>query len=106
MNFAIWVFNRIKKSVFGKEYRWISDYRELILQDKFMSIILTLGCGTLYSLGVIVVGIAFIDQAQTLRNFILFVIGTVPMFYVYNWIMALHEVYEKEKQKTWEALKQ
>lgn len=106
MNFIIWILKRIKKSMFGKEYRWISGYRELILQDKFMSIILTLGCGTLYSLSVIVTGIAFIDQAQTLRNFIFFVVGSVPVFYVYNWIMALHEVYEKEKQKTWEALKQ
>jgi hypothetical protein len=31
-------------------------------------------------------------------------VASVVVFYVYHWIMALHEVYLLERQKTWDAL--
>ena len=76
----------------------------MILREKFLSILLTLVCGALYNLLVVLLLIPFIDRADTLANTIWGVAGSVAMFYVYHWIMALHEVYLLERQKTWDAL--
>ena len=105
MNFLTWLFNRIKDSMFNNQFEWVEDYRRMILREKVLSIVLTLVCGALYILLVGWLLIPFIDRADTFANTILGLAGSVAMFYVYHWIMALHEVYEKEKQKTWEALK-
>lgn len=105
MNFIKWLANRTKKSLAGSQYEWVEGYRHCILEEKFLSILLTLACGALYILLVGWLLIPFIDRADTFANTIWGLAGSVAMFYVYHWIMALHEVYEKEKQKTWEALK-
>lgn len=105
MNFITWLFKRIKDSMVDNQSHWVRGYRRCILQEKFLSIVLTLACGALYILLVGWLLIPFIDRADTFANTIWGLAGSVAMFYVYHWIMALHEVYEKEKQKTWEALK-
>ena len=105
MNFFKWLANRTKKSLAGSQYEWVEGYRHCILEEKFLSILLTLLGGCLYVIFVGWLLIPFIDRADTFTNTIWGLAGSVAMFYVYHWIMALHEVYEKEKQKTWEALK-
>lgn len=90
--------------MFSIQFGWVKDYRRMILREKFLSILLTLVCGALYNLLVVLLLIPFIDRADTLANTIWGVAGSVAMFYVYHWIMALHEVYLLERQKTWDAL--
>lgn len=86
------------------QFAWVEDYRECILQEKFLSILLTLACGALYILLVGWLLIPFIDRADTFANTIWGLAGSVVVFYVYHWIMALHEIYLLERQKTWDAL--
>ena len=76
----------------------------MILREKFLSILLTLLCGALFNLLVVLLLIPFIDRADTFANTIWGVAGSVAMFYVYHWIMALHEVYLLERQKIWNEL--
>jgi hypothetical protein len=104
MNFLTWLFKRIKDSMFSIQFGWIKDYRRMILREKILSIVLTLACGALYILLVGFLLIPFIDRADTFANTIWGLAGSVVMFYVYHWIMALHEVYLLERQKTWDAL--
>jgi hypothetical protein len=105
MNFVMWLLKRIKTSL-GWQSLWVSDYRHAILHDKGYSIFLTLGIGFIYVVTVGWVCIHFIDQTETAQNTVVGLIASVAVFYVYHWIMALHEVYEKEKQNMWEILKQ
>lgn len=104
MDFATWLFKRIKANL-GQQSRWVSDYRHAILYDKGYSIFVTLGLGLIYVVTVGWISIHFIDRTETAQYTILGLIMSVAVFYVYHWLMALHEVYEKEKQKVWEALK-
>jgi hypothetical protein len=104
MNFLTWLFNRIKDSMFNNQFEWVEDYRRMILREKVLSIVLTFLCGALYILLVGWLLIPFIDRADTFANTIWGLAGSVVVFYVYHWIMALHEVYLLERQKTWDAL--
>jgi hypothetical protein len=102
MYFVKWLLKRIKNS----QSDWVKGYQRLILEEFFLSIVFTLICGIL--LYVVPVGfllIPYIDRADTAVTIIWCLVASVVMFYVYHWIMALHEVYEEEKRKTWEALK-
>jgi len=105
MNFVIWILNRIKNSVSKHRFAWVRDYRECILHDKMLSILLTVGMGLLYMILVLVLSIPFVDREGTFHTIICGLSASVVMFYVYNWIMALHEVYELEKKKFWQELK-
>ena len=104
MNFIKWLANRTKKSLAGSQYEWVEGYRHCILEEKLLSILLTLLGGCLYVIFVGWLLIPFIDRADTFANTIWGLAGSVVMFYVYHWIMALHEVYLLERQKTWDAL--
>jgi hypothetical protein len=78
----------------------------MILEETFLSIVFTLILGIfLYIVPVCFLLIPYVDRAGTATTIIWCVVGSVIVFYAYHWIMALHEVYEEEKQKTWEALK-
>ena len=100
MNFITWIFKRIKNS----QSDWAQGYRRLILQETVLSIVLTLACGALYILLVGWLLIPFIDRTDTFAKTMWGLAGSVAVFYVYHWLMALHEVYLLERQKTWNAL--
>ena len=104
MNFLTWLVKRIKNSMSKHQFAWVRDYRECILHDKILSIFLTVGMGILYIILVTVLSIPFVDRAETFAKIIWGLVASVAMFYVYHWIMALHEVYLLERQKTWDAL--
>ena len=102
MNFVIWFFKRIKNS----QLDWVEGYRRLILEETFLSIVFTLILGiVLYILPVCFLLIPYVDRAGTATTIIWCLVVSVILFYVYHWIMALREIYEEEKLKTWEELK-
>ena len=102
MNFITWIFRRIKNS----QSDWVEGYRRLILEETFLSIVFTLLLGiVLYILPVCFLLIPYVDRAGTAVTIIWCLVGSVILFYVYHWIMALREIYEEEKLRTWEALK-
>ena len=86
------------------QFAWVRDYQECILHDKILSILLTVGMGILYIILVTVLSIPFVDREGTFLTIICGLVASVVVFYVYHWIMALHEVYLLERQKTWDAL--
>ena len=90
--------------MFSNQSDWVRGYRRMILEEKILSIVLTLVCGALYILFVGFLLIPFIDREETALTIIWCLAGSVVMFYVYHWLMALHEVYLLERQKTWDAL--
>ena len=90
--------------MFSNQSDWVQGYRRMILREKFLSIVLTLACGALYILFVGFLLIPYIDREETAAKIIYGLVGSVVVFYVYHWIMALHEVYLLERQKTWDAL--
>jgi hypothetical protein len=104
MNFITWLFKRIKNSMFSNQSDWVQVYRRMILREKILSIVLTLVGGALYMLFVGFLLIPFIDREATALTIIWCLAGSVAVFYVYHWLMALHEVYLLERQKTWDAL--
>jgi len=104
MNFITWIFKRIKNSMFNNQSDWVRGYRRCILEEKILSIVLTLACGALYILLVGFLLIPYIDRAETAAKIIYGLVGSVAVFYVYHWLRALHEVYLLERQKTWDAL--
>ena len=102
MNFITWIFRRIKNS----QSDWARGYHRLILEETFLSIVFTLICGILlYIVPVAFLLIPYVDREVTAVRIIWGLVASVVLFYVYHWIMALREVYEEEKRKTWEALK-
>ena len=102
MYFVKWLFRRIKDA----RFEWVQGYHRLILEETLLSIVFTLICGVLlYIVPVCFLLISYVDREDTALTIIWGLVVSVAVFYVYHWIMALHEVYELEKQKTWEALK-
>jgi uncharacterized membrane protein (DUF485 family) len=104
MNFITWIFRRIKNSIFGIQFDWVQDYRRMILREKILSIVLTLVFGSLYIIFAGWLLIPFIDHTDTFKMTVWGLVGSVAVFYAYHWLMALHEVYLLERQKTWDAL--
>ena len=100
MNFITWIFKRIKNS----QSDWVRGYHRMILRETVLSIVLTLVGGALYILLVGWLLIPFIDRTDTFAKTMWGLAGSVAVFYVYHWLMALHEVYLLERQKTWDAL--
>jgi uncharacterized BrkB/YihY/UPF0761 family membrane protein len=101
MNFITWIFRRVKNS----QSDWARGYRRLILEETFLSIVFTLVCGIfLYIVPVGFLLIPYVDRADTAVTIIWGLVGSVAVFYVYHCVMALHEVYQLERQKTWDAL--
>ena len=101
MNFITWIFRRIKNS----QSDWARGYRRLILEETFLSIVFTFVCGIfLYIVPVGFLLMPYVDRADTVVTIIWGLVASVVMFYVYHWLMALHEVYLLERQKTWNAL--
>jgi hypothetical protein len=103
MNFISWVFKRVKNS----QSDWAQGYHRLILEETFLSIVFTVVCGIfLYIVPVGFLLIPYVDREETALTIIWCLVASVVVFYVYHWIRALHEVYELEKKKFWEAFKQ
>jgi hypothetical protein len=102
MNFVTWIFKRVKNS----QSDWVQGYHRLILEETFLSVVFTLVCGIfLYIVPVGFLLIHYVDRADTAVTIIWGLVASVVAFYVYHWIMALHEVYELEKKKFWQELK-
>ena len=101
MNFITWIFRRIKNS----QSDWVRGYHRLILEETFLSIVFTFVCAIfLYIVPVGFLLMPYVDREDTVVKIIWGLVASVVIFYVYHWIMALREVYELERQKTWDSL--
>ena len=115
MHFITWLLTRAKTTMFGKKYKWVQEYRQLILRERFLSIFLTLFLGLLFLIGSVVLTMLMVkgyyvgsrdEKVQLIETLSFWYVWIPPVFYVYHWIMALHEVYTKEQEEMWERLKE
>lgn len=106
MNFVMWILNRIKRSLVGTgTWRWIQDYRHQIIREKAASIVITLLCGFVWWIIVASIPIFLEYDRATIGLIMKCALLAVPVFYVYNWLMALYDIYDGERKETFNRLK-
>lgn len=109
--FVGWLWRRATKKVFENKWEWIEDYQRLIIRDKWLSLIVTLGFGFAWFFSatvatLLVMGTEGINNNTRLFGTLLkFYLLAVPVFYVVNWLVALYNIYDTERIATWERLK-
>jgi hypothetical protein len=107
MNFAKWILRRIANTFNGgNQWEWIQDYRSLILRDKPLSMLATVGCGIVWFLLGAVPSVLLLPDRHSIGIAFQFLLYSIPAFYVYNWLAALHEIYQAEVMRTWNTLKE
>ena len=103
MYFVSWLLKRASKRMFN-DWEWIRKYREFIIDEKAVSIVLTVLLGALWFIVMSVIAVWISDGRPP--QYVLYVILSVPpLFYIYNWLVALYEIYDRERMATWEELK-
>lgn len=105
MNFGLWLLKRMQKKLFGGQWGWLYKYRELIREEMPISIILTVLLGALWTIALGIIFAYFVDDRHTLQTIMKCIISCPPLFFVYNWIYGLYEIYDSERMKVWEELK-
>ena len=104
MNFVIWLLKRLKKHTIGTEWAWVRDYRRAILNEPWMAILATVLCGFIW--WILLAGLAiYFLPAEYISLALALIFFSVPAFYVYHWLVALYGVYDRERMKMWETLK-
>ena len=69
-----------------------------------IAIVLTFLGGAVWFIIASLVTISFIDT--TPPTYMLYLILSVPpLFFIYNWLMALYAIFDQERMETWELLK-
>mgnify|MGYP003343196994 CR=1 FL=1 len=107
MNFAKWILRRIVSTIVGKgQWGWIQDYRNLILRDKPFSILATIGCGLVWFLLGAVPSVLLLPDRESIGVAFQCLLYSIPAFYIYNWLAALHEIYQAEVMRTFNTLKE
>jgi hypothetical protein len=107
MNFVKWLLRRISKSLIGTgKWQWVQDYRRLIMFDKPMSLLATFGCGLVWFLASGTACILFLPDRDSIGLAFQCILLSIPMFYIYNWLAALYEIYDAERMATWDRLKE
>jgi hypothetical protein len=105
MNFAKWLLKRIHRKMFGGEWAWLFKYRELIQEEIPLAILITVLLGVAWTLAMSLVMIYFIDDRETLLIVMRCVMLCPPLFFVYNWLYTLYEIYNNERMATWDAVR-
>lgn len=104
MYFAQWLLKRINKHLFNN-WEWVRKYRRFIIEEKPISILLTILCGLLWFMICGILTIWLVDDKQLGSDIMKGVIVSVPLFFIYNWLMALYEIFDTERMASWEYLK-
>ena len=104
MNFAQWLFRRAVNSMSGA-WDWVDEYRKLIIEVPFLAILLTFLIGAVWF---IICGVVFVwanGNEPPPRYVLYFMMAVPPLFLIYNWLAAMYEIYDRERQATWDELK-
>lgn len=107
MNFITWLLKRIKTNLIGNgTWRWVEDYRNMILRSKLESFFVTILGGLLWLLVIFAVSTFLSLSREMIQDLGLYALISVPVFYIYNWLMALYDIYDTERMATWNTLKE
>ena len=108
MYFAQWLLARIKKTLVGERWDWVDDYRQTIIKEKPLAILITVGLGLIWFLLFMLITVlgVYNGRATEMPSWIVWVAALAPVtIFLYNWIMALYEIFDAERMATWETLK-
>jgi len=103
MNFILWILNRIKKSILNTlqlgqgQWKWVEEYRRLILFHKGTSLIATVFGGMIWFMVAFGFSLCVLDTRQQIGLAFDAIVIAIPVFYVYHWLAALYEVYDTER---------
>jgi len=102
--FIKWLGRRIHTKLFKVDrFAWVENYRNIIMKEKPLAIILTMLLGAFWFIAVAGLTSAFFGRPP---EWVLYVyLLTPPAFFVYHWLGALHEIYIKERERTTDYLK-
>ena len=103
MHFAQWLANRAFDKL-SCSWKWIHGYRSLIMDIWLLAFILTTLIGGLCVAVSVLVWMSLYktDPSPT----VIYTLMTLPyIFFVYNWLAALYEIYDNERMATWDAVK-
>ena len=107
MNFAKWLLLRIKRTLIGDgQWRWLLDYRSLILRNKLESVLVTFFAGLCWFVMMGVFSLLLLPTKEAIVTTMQFTLASIPAFYIYNWLVALYEIYDAERMATWDRLKE
>lgn len=105
MNFVIWLLQRLKKHTIGVKWNWVQDYRLAILHEPWVAILVTIFGGFIWFILLAGASIYFLPT-EYIPTALKLVFFSVPVFYVYHWLMSLYGIYDSERMKMWETLKE
>lgn len=105
MNFVQWLFKRMYRKLTGGRWGWLHKYRELIQEEMPISIVVTVLLGAIWVLVLGIVMAYFIDDRNILLTTMKCVMSCPPLFFIYNWLYTLYEIYDNERKAVWEELK-
>ena len=113
-HFISWLAARAGRTLFC-DYQWIKNYRKFILNEKMLSIFVTILLGIAFVLVTTLTAMVLVKSFYTgtsdekfmlITSIMQWLCCVPPVFFVYNWIMALYGVYTKEQEEMWKQLKE
>jgi hypothetical protein len=106
MYFTEWLLKRWFNMFFGgTRWTWVSKYREIIMEERALSILLTALLGTIWFM--VSFSLCMVFSQTRPSDLVAYALLAVPLlFYIYNWMMALYEIFDDERRRTWQTLKE
>jgi TM2 domain-containing membrane protein YozV len=107
MNFIIWLLKRVKRKIFGVpgSPTLCSKYRDFMRDEFFGALILTVLFGFLQFMVGGILAVWICDSRPPQLVFYVLLANPV-IFFFYNWLTVLYEVYDAERMATWHRLKE
>lgn len=103
MHFAEWLLNRAYNKM-SCSWQWIHGYRSVIMDIWLLAFILTTLIGGVCVAVAVLVYMSVFETRPS--NEVIYTLLTLPyIFFVYNWLAALYEIYDTERMATWDAVK-
>lgn len=104
--FIKWLGKRVTKTLFKEgHWQWIESYRDLIMREKPLAILLTFLMGALWFVGMGAV-VALTSDTRPPQYVFMTLLSVPPLFFIYNWLAALYEIYSEERERTMNYLKE
>ena len=103
MYFLRWLLKRMFTTLSGP-FEWVIEYRKLIIDIPFLAILVTCLVGALWFIGAGLFIIWLLGNRPPEYLFYL-ILAVPPLFFIYNWLMVMYAIYDRERQQTFDALK-
>ena len=106
MNFVLWLFKRMKRKLFSSApFRFVESYRNFIQDEFFGAIVITLLIGVVQFI-ICAAFIAWCYDSRPPQVWLYILLANPVVFFVYNWLVVLYQIYDTERMACWERLKE